>query len=125
LPGSETVTQAPNDLSSQHVPEAVILYFLVEEVDHPDRGLDLAIQAGCDQIHHGALIDDKALHGILENELFFVPTLRVTSRQNMAIKYGAGRPWGTRKMGEAAENLEFEKAAQYRDEIARLKSEVA
>ena len=31
----------------------------------------------------------------------------------------------TRKMGEAAENLEFEKAAQYRDEIARLKSEVA
>ena len=31
----------------------------------------------------------------------------------------------TRKMGEAAENLEFEKAAQYRDEIARLKAEVA
>ena len=30
-----------------------------------------------------------------------------------------------RKMGEAAENLEFEKAAQYRDEIARLKAEVA
>ena len=31
----------------------------------------------------------------------------------------------TRKMGEAAENLEFEKAAQYRDEIAILKAEVA
>lgn len=31
----------------------------------------------------------------------------------------------TRKMGEVAENLEFEKAAQYRDEIARLKAEVA
>ncbi len=31
----------------------------------------------------------------------------------------------TRKMGEAAENLEFEKAAHYRDEIARLKAEVA
>ena len=31
----------------------------------------------------------------------------------------------TCKMGEAAENLEFEKAAQYRDEIARLKAEVA
>ncbi len=31
----------------------------------------------------------------------------------------------TRKMGEAAKNLEFEKAAQYRDEIARLKAEVA
>ena len=30
----------------------------------------------------------------------------------------------TRKMGEAAENLEFEKAAEYRDEIARLKAQV-
>ena len=29
----------------------------------------------------------------------------------------------TRKMGEAAESLEFEKAAQYRDEVARLKAE--
>ena len=68
---------------------------------HTQPGLDMAIQAGCDQIHHGALIDEKALKGILENDLFFVPTLRVTSRQNMAIKFGAGRPWETRKMGEA------------------------
>ena len=68
---------------------------------HTQPGLDMAIQAGCDQIHHGALIDEKALKGILEKELFFVPTLRVTSRQNMAIKFGAGRPWETRKMGEA------------------------
>ena len=30
----------------------------------------------------------------------------------------------TRKMGKAAENLEFEKAAAYRDEIARLKAEL-
>ena len=30
----------------------------------------------------------------------------------------------TRKMGEAAENLEFEKAAQYRDEVARLNAEL-
>ena len=30
----------------------------------------------------------------------------------------------TRKMGEAAENLEFEKAAQYRDEVARLKAKL-
>jgi excinuclease ABC subunit B len=30
----------------------------------------------------------------------------------------------TRKMGKAAENLEFEKAASYRDEIARLKAEL-
>ena len=68
---------------------------------HTQPGLDMAVQAGCDQIHHGALIDEKALQGILDNDLFFVPTLRVTSRQNMAIKYGAGRPWETRKMGEA------------------------
>ncbi len=31
----------------------------------------------------------------------------------------------TRQMAEAAENLEFEKAAHYRDEIARLKAEIA
>jgi excinuclease ABC subunit B len=30
----------------------------------------------------------------------------------------------TRKMGEAAERLEFEKASQYRDEVARLKAEL-
>lgn len=33
--------------------------------------------------------------------LFFVPTLRVTSERNIAIKEQAGRPWEARKMREA------------------------
>lgn len=68
---------------------------------HTQPGLDRAIRAGADQIHHGAFIDEEALHGIKERGLYFVPTLRVSCKRNMDIKREAGRPWEARKMAEA------------------------
>jgi len=46
---------------------------------HSQPGLNHAIAAGCDNIHHGALIDDEALEGILAANLYYVPTLHITS----------------------------------------------
>jgi imidazolonepropionase-like amidohydrolase len=69
---------------------------------HSQPGLNNAIRAGCDQIHHGALIDEEALQGIKEKGLFFVPTLRVTSQRNIEVKAAAGRPWESRKMRETS-----------------------
>ena len=45
------------------------------------RGIELRngiITARVDQIHHGAFIDKDAVHGIKEEDLFYVPTLAVT-----------------------------------------------
>ncbi|MGD9518097.1 MAG: amidohydrolase family protein [Armatimonadota bacterium] len=68
---------------------------------HTQPGLNNAIRAEADMIHHGAFIDDEALRGMAEGDLFFVPTLRVTSERNIAIKERAGCPWEARKMAEA------------------------
>lgn len=46
---------------------------------HAQPGLDNAIAAGCDLIHHGALIDDEALRGIKQHNLYYTPTLHITS----------------------------------------------
>jgi imidazolonepropionase-like amidohydrolase len=46
---------------------------------HSQPGLGQAIEAGCDVIAHGALIDEAALEGIAEKHLFFMPTLYITS----------------------------------------------
>jgi len=70
---------------------------------HSQPGLNDSIRAGIDTIHHGAFIDDEALEGMAEQGLYFIPTLRVTSERNIAIKEAAGRPWEARKMGEAHE----------------------
>ena len=48
---------------------------------HSQPGLNHAIEAGCDIIAHGALIDDEALQGIAAKGLFFMPTLHITSRK--------------------------------------------
>ncbi|MFO7948473.1 MAG: amidohydrolase family protein [Armatimonadota bacterium] len=48
---------------------------------HSQPGLNHAIQVGCDQIHHGALIDEEALEGIKEKGLAYLPTLHITSEQ--------------------------------------------
>jgi imidazolonepropionase-like amidohydrolase len=68
---------------------------------HTQPGLNHTIRAGADQIHHGAFIDEEALVGIKEKGLYFVPTLRVSCKRNIAIKIDAGRPWEARKMEEA------------------------
>ncbi|MBM4048879.1 MAG: amidohydrolase family protein [Planctomycetes bacterium] len=46
---------------------------------HAQPGLNHAIQAGCDVIAHGALIDEDALQGIAAKGLHYMPTLYITS----------------------------------------------
>ena len=46
---------------------------------HAQPGLGNAIEAGCDVILHGALIDDAALEGIAAKGLWYMPTLHITS----------------------------------------------
>ncbi len=70
---------------------------------HSQPGIDNAIMAGADAIHHGAFIDAQALEVMAEKKIAFVPTLRVTSRENIDIKLRAGRPWEAKKMTEAHE----------------------
>jgi len=48
---------------------------------HAQPGLANAIEAGCDVILHGALIDDAALAGIAAKGLWYMPTLHITSEQ--------------------------------------------
>ena len=66
---------------------------------HTQPGLDNCIRAGTDQIHHGAFIDEAAVHGIKEAGLFYIPTLAVTCQRNIDAK--ADRPWETAEMSEA------------------------
>lgn len=66
---------------------------------HTQPGLNNAIAAGIDQIHHGAFIDDEALQGIHDNGLYFMPTLRVTSDRN--IDAWPDRPWMIAEMRES------------------------
>jgi imidazolonepropionase-like amidohydrolase len=51
---------------------------------HSQPGLNYAIDAGVHMIHHGAHIDDEALEGIKAADLYFVPTLFVTSTDHIA-----------------------------------------
>ena len=46
---------------------------------HSQPGLNHSIKAGCDMITHGALIDDEALEGIAAKDLYYIPTLYITS----------------------------------------------
>ena len=48
---------------------------------HAQPGLDHSIEAGCDIIMHGALIDEKALEGIAAKNLYYLPTLYITSER--------------------------------------------
>ena len=48
---------------------------------HAQPGLGNAIEAGCDVILHGALIDDAALEGIAAKGLWYMPTLHITSER--------------------------------------------
>lgn len=48
---------------------------------HAQPGLGNAVEAGCDIILHGALMDDAALEGMAAKGLWFMPTLYVTSEE--------------------------------------------
>ncbi len=46
---------------------------------HIQPGIDNAIAAGCDSIHHCALIDEEGVERLAESGLWYVPTLHITS----------------------------------------------
>lgn len=66
---------------------------------HTQPGIDNAIRAGADQIHHGAFIDEAGVRGILDADLWYMPTLRVTSDRN--IEAWPERPWMAAEMKQA------------------------
>ena len=66
---------------------------------HTQPGIDNAIRAGVDQIHHGAFIDEDGVRGILDHDLWYMPTLRVTSDRNIAA--WPDRPWMAADMKQA------------------------
>ncbi|NLO07360.1 MAG: amidohydrolase family protein [candidate division WS1 bacterium] len=66
---------------------------------HTQPGLNNAIAAGVDQIHHGAFIDEEAVRGILDADLWYMPTLRVTSDRNIGA--WPERPWMEAEMRPA------------------------
>lgn len=66
---------------------------------HTQPGINNSIRAGVDQIHHGAYIDEEGVRGILEHDLWYMPTLRVTSDRNIAA--WPDRPWMAADMKQA------------------------
>ena len=65
---------------------------------HSQPGLNYAINARVHMIHHGAHIDDEALEGITREDLYFVPTLFVTSTDHVAK---VPQPWTKERMEHA------------------------
>lgn len=66
---------------------------------HTQPGLNNCIEAGVDQIHHGAFIDEEAVRGIKERDLWYMPTLSVTCQRN--IDALSDQPWQTVEMSES------------------------
>ena len=66
---------------------------------HTQPGINNSIEAGIDQIHHGAFIDRDGVEKIKEKGLFYMPTLRVTSVRNADA--WPDRPWMRDEMIEA------------------------
>lgn len=65
---------------------------------HSQPGLNYAINARVHMIHHGAHIDEEALEGITREELYFVPTLFVTSTDHVSK---VPWPWTKERMEHA------------------------
>ncbi|MFP3904473.1 MAG: amidohydrolase family protein [Armatimonadota bacterium] len=66
---------------------------------HTQPGLNNCIDAGVDQIHHGAFIDEEAVRGIKDRNLWYMPTLSVTCQRN--IDALSDQPWQTVEMSES------------------------
>ncbi len=66
---------------------------------HSQPGINHAVRAGCDMIHHGALIDEEGLEGIAAKNLYYIPTLHITSESVFANpNFG---PWTRERMQHA------------------------
>ncbi|RLC39324.1 MAG: hypothetical protein DRH33_03175 [Candidatus Nealsonbacteria bacterium] len=42
---------------------------------HGKKGVKIALQAGCDSLEHGTILDDQDIEMMLKNDVFLVPTL--------------------------------------------------
>jgi imidazolonepropionase-like amidohydrolase len=51
---------------------------------HSQPGISNAVSVGCDQIHHGAHMDDRGLQNILESGISYLPTLYITSEASFS-----------------------------------------
>lgn len=69
---------------------------------HTQPGINNSIAAGIDQIHHGCFIDEEGIRGIKEKDLWYMPTLRVTSDRN--INLWIDRPWQMEEMRKSQIN---------------------
>lgn len=67
---------------------------------HTQPGLNRCIEAGVDQVHHGAFIDREAVYALKEKDVYFMPTLKVTSERNISTKHSY-RPWEEEVMRRA------------------------
>ncbi len=63
---------------------------------HTQPGLGNCITTGVDMIHHGAFIDEAAVRGVRERDMFYLPTLAVTCQRN--IDALSDQPWQTEEM---------------------------
>lgn len=81
--GVHTLSYTPEELSAL-VDEAHAWGLTVNIHAHSQPGLDRAIEAGADRIMHGCFIDDAAVAKLAERDVWYIPTLRITSRMNMA-----------------------------------------
>jgi len=66
---------------------------------HTQPGLGNCISAEVDQIHHGAFIDEDGVRGIKDKNLFYMPTLAVTSDRNIEALHD--QPWQSVEMRQA------------------------
>lgn len=66
---------------------------------HTQPGINNAVRAGVDQIHHGGFIDEDGVRNIKAANLYYMPTLRVTSIRN--LEGWPHRPWMQEEMALA------------------------
>lgn len=81
-------------------------------------GIKTAIQGGVDSIEHG-LLDDEAVETMVENGVFYVPTLNVTQDEEQILESGMPDFMVEKALGSAKAHLEgFQKALRAGVKIA-------
>lgn len=81
--GVHTLSYTPEELHAL-VDEAHAWGLTVNIHAHSQPGIDRAIEAGADRVMHGCFLDDAAVSKMAERGTWYIPTLRITSRLNMA-----------------------------------------
>jgi len=81
-------------------------------------GIKMAIRGGVDCIEHG-LLDDEAVEMMMENDVFYVPTLNVTQDKEQTLESGMPDFMVEKALGSARAHLEgFRKALKAGVKIA-------